>query len=122
MGTWGMGIFDSDSAAEFLDKVIDELLVKVRNLFVEVLKKNFLLQSYGEQRIVPAIDIIITLSSHYETSPRVETDEAKAWKENYLKIFDIEMTNQYSEENFRERRQILLGTFDKLIKLAEEWD
>ena len=120
MGTWGMGIFESDDAGEFLDKIIEELVIKIRGHFTKSNHHSFMF--YASHQIIPAIDIIITLVTHYESSPIVDVAEAKNWKEEYLKIFDEQMPIQSTEEDFAERRQIVVEVFDKLIKLGEEWD
>src|SRR5688572_29084486 len=78
MGTWGMGVFDSDNSREFLDSLVEELVAKICKLLPLAMSYDFLL--YGEQAIIPAIDILLTLSSHYRIWLRIESSEAKSWK------------------------------------------
>src|SRR5690348_16352593 len=121
MGTWGKGNFDSDDSAEFLDKVISELVENARKVFSQIPKYNSVIMLYGHN-IITVLDLLITISTQYDTWIGIEVDEAKNWKERYLKVFDEQMPIHADEDFVEKRRKIIEDTFDKVIKSGEDWD
>jgi hypothetical protein len=124
MGTWGPGNMDRDDSREFLDGIVLGLHKVVEDcLKPENFHPGFFLEQYGDIKVMPAIDVIVTLFEHYDHGVMLEKATAKAWKETYLKIYD-ETAHYYgsSEEHKIQRRRVIEATFERLEELARLWE
>jgi hypothetical protein len=121
MGTWGASNFESDSALEYIDAIIDRLVADIEeHLAVENLaQKSFDVGSTGDDKIIPAIDIYITLSREYDCPP-IDLETAKQWRSAYLNAFDRD-DHSYPVAFKAERRVFVVETFDKLEALIIDW-
>jgi hypothetical protein len=125
MGTWGPGNLDSDSAGGHLDSILDELVRLIRTCFSSQIMQSdeWFFEMYGEPKLMPTIDIFLTLIEKYGILPSdVTTDEVKQWKETYLKIYDRVIDKFAKPEHKVERRQVIEDTFSGLEQLVHEWE
>jgi hypothetical protein len=124
MGTWGEGNFDKDDAFEFLEIMLDDLIRTIRTCLSSRRTANYhwFYENYGEARLMPAVDMLITLTKHYGTSvSELETHEITEWKMTYLRIFDA-VIGDYAPNDYRtKRREVIVATFDELLAMAAEW-
>jgi hypothetical protein len=115
MGTWGPGNFDSDDTREYLDVAIKRLVDEIETGFSFKDNPEAFLAYHGEYRVMPAIDMYITLAETY-LSYRVDEEMAACWRRDYLKAFDADKS--VNPADFKsERRQVIVETFDRLDAL-----
>jgi hypothetical protein len=122
MGTWGASNFESDSAREYIDAIIDKLLADIQeHLSPENLpQKSFDVGSTGDHKIIPAIDVYITISREYDYPP-IDLETAKQWRAVYLDAYDRD-DHSYPEKFKAKRRLFVEETFVNLEKLILDWD
>ena len=122
MGTWGSGNFENDGANDYLVSLLDSLIMEVGTMLNSQSFENddSLDVDDGDHKIIPAIDIYITLSEKYDTPPRVDREKAKNWRQTYLTAFDKDTAVYHG--NFKlERRRMIKETFDRLDELIRSW-
>lgn len=122
MSTWDIDNFDSDSALNCLDELIQQRINQIRHTFT-LDSQNSLYGDYGEGRIVANIDILITLCSHYEHLPSLKSKEIADWKENYLQTYDKTIQHYRMDwEYIPKRRAVIEATFDNFEKLVKSFE
>jgi predicted ABC-type exoprotein transport system permease subunit len=122
MGTWGPGNMENDDAGAFLDALIESLTQTIMAyLDLELMSKQGYWERYAVGKLLPAMDIVITLCKHYDAAFQVEEEIVKDWKERFLKFFD-QLTNVYSEDHSKKRREIIIETLEKLHTLSVEFN
>lgn len=115
MGTWGVGNFDSDDAREYLYVVVNRFIEEIEEYFLLKEDPDDFITSPGEDKVMPAIDMCITLCEMYN-SPRMYEELAQRWRHDYLKAFDAERV--IGEGSFKEkRREAIVQTFNRLDAL-----
>ncbi len=126
MGTWGTGIYQNDSAADYLlmtilgfIKEIDTTVNKSRmEVFIETGSDSFWLET------IPAkIDLLIALCKKgYLHLP--ETERIIGWKTKYMngwyEIRDHEEIEPEYRAYYRNREKVLIKNFDRLIDLSQK--
>jgi uncharacterized protein DUF4259 len=122
VGTWGPGNFDSDDAMEFVDEMIETLRKVIEDCLQPENFKVFWLEHFGEYRLIPAVDMILTLCERYATSPGLEEVTARSWKELYLWVYDETVDTFGPKPEWKiNRRKAIEKTFERLEELAKEW-
>lgn len=124
MGTWGTGNLDGDNASDFLEALIKQLSKAIREgMSPESLGKYDFLMREGEAKVMPAVDILITLVDYYQTPPQFGRKEVEEWRQKYLENYDREIDSYGPKEEYKtQRRIVILETFNRLEKLVTEWD
>lgn len=124
MSTWGIGNFENDSAADFLDRLVDQMYAVVSDaMSSDNVEKPGFLTRHGENKIMPAIAIVLGLYDQFEIGLAIfEKDNLQEWKDRYLAAYDREIHNLFNpDDNFiTQRRQVIESTFNRLIALVEE--
>jgi len=119
MGTWGVGNFDNDTAADHLSILVARLVAEVRDAMagdpVELEPDEY----HGVT--VPCTVEVLTLLRRQGwvgvTLP--ERAEVQAWKARYLEVWDHAVDDLEPTPEFRaERRSVLERTFDDLADLT----
>jgi hypothetical protein len=76
-----------------------------------------------ERRILPSIDVLITLSKRYQEPLSVELETVREWRKCVLDIYDATIDTVATKEDFKiERRRVVEDTFQGLETLVREWD
>ena len=86
-----------------------------------IIQKPFVVGSIGDHKIIPALDVYITLSREYDVVPLIYLDTAKQWRVVYLDAFDRDDFS-YPIAFKAERRVFVVETFDKLEALVIDWN
>ncbi|HEX2621704.1 MAG TPA: DUF4259 domain-containing protein [Phototrophicaceae bacterium] len=129
MGTWGPGNFDSDNACEYLDQLLDQLIQNIEKIMTELAGENpfYAMEEYGDQIMMPALDVVLTLSRHYDERPHLESKQIELWRDTYLDIYDRSIHpsgvkpdfDQLPEDDYsKQRRLIIMDTFNQLKAIA----
>lgn len=114
MGDWGVGNFDNDYARDLLAALVADWVERIENAFsIEKVQRTSFLERYGEYKIIPMIDILITLHTTYGEVPNIDKATYIRWKETYMNKFDSD-EDTYSEEIKLKRRHVVLQTFQSL--------
>ena len=117
--------FESDGALDFLDSTYNEFIRLIRGCMSSdrLFQSDWFFEHYGEPRMIPALDILITLIEKYDVGPdSLESKEIKEWKKVYLEIYDGVIDQYTSKVEYKvERRRVIKDTFDKLIELVDDW-
>ncbi len=121
MGTWGSGVFESDSASDFLDEAIRKLTHEI----VFFLSDETLtgLPSAARDQVAAAADILALWCEHYETFPNVSKKVVRRWREVYLQQFDTDKAWDKEDSDVRtQRRKVIETTFARLEAVATQED
>jgi hypothetical protein len=125
MGTWGSGNFDSDSACDYLDSIKFQLIKKIEDCLAGIDDEDF--TDDCENEIMASVDILSLLTEqYYGHHPRVEAQVVRAWKSQFLSLYDQDNEDdELALEYYRQRREVIEDTFNKLEEQArksEEFD
>jgi hypothetical protein len=122
MGTWGIYNMDNDDAADYLNDLIKQLVLSVKEVMSsDSTQSEEFLDHYGEVQVMPAIDIILTLCTQYRTVPSLDIEILKAWEKNYLDIYDNYISLSTPDEAFiAQRRYVIKTTFERLEMLIQK--
>lgn len=120
MGTWGSDVYENDTSADYLGKIIDKL---INNIRVQIRYQLRMDAGYAEsQLLICDIDLLALICEHRSIAiPYLpELKDIERWKRVYMDIWDstvdeIEPTPDYKTG----RRKVLVQTFDRLIALAK---
>ncbi len=85
MGTWGIGNFDNDGAADYVNNLVDRLTAMVTVILTD--KTRAALDEEGEAVVMPIVGILILLCEQCGAYPPDEGAIVN-WRDNYLQIFD----------------------------------
>ncbi len=116
MGVWGPGVFDSDSALDFLGDLERSLIDRIRE-DLDRLDDGFL------DPITPAtISILHGIAKHIpSTRVHLDPDELDRFRHRYLQWFDANEHEFGGEDEFmKELRGKAAAEFDSLIALCSE--
>lgn len=121
MSTWSEDNFGSDAACDYLSDILYKLLEAIDETLN--LSKDIDIFFFGEARLMPACDIMVTLGKAYPTVVHsfLENKPIAEWRDQYLKVFDAEAGDVMDDDFKRDRRQIITTTFSDLIKLVDEY-
>jgi len=116
MARWGEGNFDNDFALDFLAEVVQNLLEDI--LFCVGPENHSLF--CGETRLMPAIDILVTLGRAYPyiVGVKLSDQPINEWKKTYLRMFE-ERSDMDDED--QARRTIIAETFSNLEELVSKF-
>ncbi|MDR1075587.1 MAG: DUF4259 domain-containing protein [Xanthomonadaceae bacterium] len=119
MGTWGAGNFDNDNAADHLIGICMPLLEQIEEAMAN---RSQLEPDEPEADIVTAnIEIICCLAEYFGYFPGMlpAEDTIEEWAREYLQIWDDNIDSLDPDPDYRiGRREVIAGTFDKLLQLA----
>lgn len=120
MRTWGSGNFENEGASNLLYEFINPFTATIAELMTE-LRDAERFKELGEAQIMPMLDIVITLSTHYKTVPSIEPGMLQEWRIKYLSAYDKYIGDLDLNDDFKEeRRAIILKTFDNLKEIIEK--
>ena len=79
-------------------------------------------ERYGEAKLMPAVDITITIWEKYGVGVgELEVEEVIEWRNQYLKIFDLVIDQYTPKQDYKlERRNVIVQTFNRLEELVKE--
>jgi hypothetical protein len=122
MGTWGAGNFDSDDAREYLDSVMKQMVSLIENYLGTKPTQECDFDAL-EGKLLPSVDILITLSKHYQEPLNVELKTVQQWRKRILVIYDETIDTLDPKDDFKiDKRRTVEDTFQELEELAREWD
>jgi hypothetical protein len=129
MGTWGVGNFENDTAAEHLIGLCKSLIEQIRNAF-----RDPRLMRPGEHDsdiFVANIEILAVLGENIGRTkkeivgdlvfpfPFPSVKEIQDWMDEYLKAWDSDIGKLAGPSYVTRRRPVIVQTFDRLIAVAE---
>jgi hypothetical protein len=114
MGNWGHGVFENDSARDYLDVLLFKLIedIELGFLIRTTMSAVDFLEESGEYKFIPAIDILVTLNEKYNSFP-VNRDMALQWRHDYMQTYDTaaaEDPSYFPSQGL----QVLIALFDRL--------
>ncbi len=116
MGAWGTGIFENDSALDFLGDIERSMIDRIR-VDLDTLDNGYL------DRVTPATISILLAMAHHIPPTRLHLDpaELKEFRQRYLQWFDAN-AHEYGGEDavLNEMRAKAASEFDALIALCSE--
>jgi hypothetical protein len=124
MGTWNIGTFDDDTAADFLYDLMNDFFVEIE----EVINDNSLIEpdEYDGITIICKLELIVLIGRQKwggTSFPDVEV--AKKWKSQYLTVWDnymeefVSSNGETIDVEFRKGRRVVIEKiFDELISLS----
>ena len=123
MGTWGPGNFDDDTVADGLSEITDDLIAKIAESFADEDDDTELQPDEWGGSMVPAwLELLTDIGSAGRvgaTFPPRATLEA--WRDRYIRVWDDYIDELEPDEDYRkDRRQVILSTFDRAVALAHE--
>lgn len=113
MGTWGHGVFDSDDALDFKDKLQDKLVQTIVFHLAEEKMTCWEPRDYGV--VLAAADILYLWYEHHNLYLPVSKTVVRHWRELYLQRFDEQ---NYTGESVTQRLVIIETIFDRLETAA----
>lgn len=119
MGSWGYGIFDSDSASDFLGDIIEEYREGIESSLEEIDSEN----EYDEQNeevlvLVKLIHIICKKSG----SAYPEQIEIEEWHNKFMMLFNKYSSGTWlTSEDLDARKKVIEETFSSLILDSSEF-
>lgn len=122
MGTWGSGNFDSDPAHEHLTMIVDRLVDEV----AEVMAADDPVQLEPDEHWGVAIPCNLELvcalyDAGYVADSMPAAEVVEGWKETFVGVWERTIDGLGpSEEWKRERRAILVATFDRMVRACAE--
>lgn len=123
MGTWGAGIYEEDSARDYIDGIIKNL----SNAVKDIMRWDYTLLHPGMPQsslVLCHIDMLYAICSRnglYTSLP--ETQTIKKWKAKYMEVWNFCIDECHpSAEHKTQRAKILRKSFNDLIALAEKRD
>jgi len=117
MGTWGIGNFDNDEAADYVNDLVDRLTAMVTVILTD--KTRAALDEEGEAVVMPIVGILTLLCEQCGADPPDEGAIVR-WRDNYLQIFDNQIDDLAPRGNFKaERRTIIAQTFERLLGCSQ---
>lgn len=119
MGVWGAGNFDNDMAGEFLDDVTLQLVKNIEDAVALHNQNNLDLDEHFDGLVMPSIDVLVTLCTHYQVSPMVDETKIREWKSLFMSYYDVTIDQYGAKEPYKQnRRKVIDDTFDKLADLS----
>lgn len=117
MGTWGSGVYENDTASDYLSKTIERLLNDIRLQINYQIRLN---AGFSESDILICdIDLLTLLCEKRDLNIHLpEKEEIERWEKVYMDIWDSTIDETCPTEEYKiERRRVLNQTFNKLISL-----
>jgi len=129
MGTWGVGNFENDTAAEYLIELCKPLMEQIR----EAVDDPSLMEpdEYDSDVLIANVEILAVLGENIGRTkkewvgdmvfpfPFPSADEIHKWKDEYLKIWDGYIPKLAGPDYISRRRPVIVQTFDRLIAVAK---
>lgn len=123
MGTWGSGIYENDSARDYMNGVINNL----SNMVKDIMRWDSILLHLGmvhSSLVMCHIDMLIAIcgrNSLHTSLP--ETTIIKEWKAKYMEIWNFCIDEcSPTIEYKKQRAKVLEKNFNDLIALAKRRD
>ncbi len=118
---WGPEIFMDDGALDYLRSILTQLVQAIEDCFAQV-DGEALPDDCVWSKLMPSVELLTLLCTHYEVFPRLEEQAVEGWKENYLRIYDEHFDHFKVTPYLKaERRKAIEETFKRLIEFAEFW-
>src|SRR5262249_13435520 len=90
------------------------------SFYASVQGRNF---DMGERKMVPTLDVLITLCQQYNTFLDLRPETAENWKLRNLQLYDREIDEWGPKSDYKvKRREVITSTFDRLIELTHQWN
>jgi hypothetical protein len=117
MGTWGAGNFDDDTAADHLSILTGRLRAEVGKA-IDAGAGEIEPDEYGGVAVPCNVELLALIAEQRWVGTMLPSLEvAEAWKKKYLDVWDGYIDElEPSEEWKKERRAVLVQTFDRLLE------
>ena len=127
MAVDGPGNFDSDRAHDYLTVLLMRMIRELVVYFSSDRLTEFPFREFpvgeGVFDVMACIDILVTLSKHYDQFIPVHCSIAQKWAKIYLENYDELNRNNLYESNIiraRERRAVIEKTFAEFEELCDD--
>lgn len=119
MGMWGSGKFESDTALDHLDIVVNELLKPLREGVENPML--FEVDEYHHYAALCNLELLVTWIEKYGyIANYIKLDELDLWEKSLLTVFDQTESSMWSSKAFGlQRRRVIVGTFERLRVLIK---
>lgn len=121
MGTWETGIYDNDSARDYTEGIIQNLV----NVVKDIVRWDYTLLHPGMAQsniLMCHIDMLNAICSRgdlYHALP--DTEEIKKWKTKYLEVWEFCIHECNPTDEYKtERAKIIKKSFNDLIALSKQ--
>ena len=116
MGGWGPGVFQNDTALDFLGDLVEQVCRTIQKDLSDLQSGD----SYSTHRLtVSAVSILAILAKNLPmVAIQLSASEVRVWKQVYFEWFDKTMPD--ASLDWKEMRRITKKQFDQLIKYASK--
>jgi len=119
MSNWGPGNFDNKPAMDFAQQQVDQLSAALREGFEEEGMLGMHVES--DDWMIQSLEIIHLLCSRYDLTPP-QPVVLGGWREQFIECYDQQPGFGGQTRQRKQRREVILRTFDQLSRLArEQW-
>lgn len=120
MGAWGSGNFDDDAAADHLSIVTDKLITEIEEAFKD--ESELEPDEYWGVAVPCNLELLLLIHKQgYVGSMLPSLEQLITWKKVYMDVWDRCIDGlEPKPEHKKNRRMILLDTFDNLIEIVKE--
>lgn len=117
MGTWSHGNFDNDAALDWLGDTTGQLIAEIQEAMAS---PDSMQADEWDGDIVPCRIELLCVMAENGMAPRwPDLQELQQWKQIYLREWDGSIDELDPDEDYRrDRRETLVATFDRMLKLA----
>jgi hypothetical protein len=120
MGTWGLGNFENDTAADHLSILTARLIEEIDNAVSN--PDEIEPDEYWGVAVPCNIELLCVFQERgYVGCVLPKSETIQQWKATYMSVWDAKIDGFNPEPDYKKkRRDILCDTFDRLIGLAQE--
>lgn len=129
MGTWGDGIYDSNSALDYLATITDTL---DREIHYWVIPENVSDSEWWLHKVLTVVELILLFDAYVGSSSVFlrEPHIVIHWRKTFLRVWDGDWKSDnqhtvlpYNDPYYRKlHRPGVLALFDHLIGIAQDWE
>jgi hypothetical protein len=128
MGTWGSGIFESDTALDHFSTVVTPLLGQIRAAFSD--KESLQPDEYESEAVLCNMEILLAIayglgskSTPFALDHFPKVKQIQAWQKTYLEVWDEYIDELDPEEDYKkQRRKTIIKTFERFGALAKVYE
>lgn len=120
MGTWDTGIYDNDSARDYIEGIIKNLV----NIVEDMVRWDYTLLHPGMAQSnifmchIDMLNAICSRENLYQALP--DAEEIKKWKAKYLEVWEFCIHECHPTEEYKIKRiKIIKKSFNDLIALSK---
>ena len=120
VGTWGLGNFDSDIAADGIEELVAAITAQICEQFED--PTNLYPDEWGGHMVPAWLEILVLFCEKgWLGSGLPPATTLAEWKQRYLETWDAHIDELWPKPGYkRDRRVVLESTFDRAICLSAD--